>query len=103
MSITMVIEFKGKKGKGDEIVKWFHKNYGRMTAGDGLIQQRLYQNSKNPDTILSIEEWVSEKVQEVLVQKSIDEGWWSEIYPSLLTEAIPADGVYHHFISKHRF
>jgi len=96
----MVIEFKGKEGQGSGIVKWFHKNYERMTADDGLIRHRLYRNSENPDTILSIEEWVSEDVHNALMQKANNGDWWSEVNPLL---AEPLAGAYYHFVSEHSY
>ena len=101
MSITMVIEFKGKEGQGDAIIEWFYKNSELMTAADGLLSHRLYRNSKNPDTILSIEEWESEEAHAALVEKGRAEfEHWGDIN-SLLAE--PLDGTYHHFISEHKW
>lgn len=98
MSITMVIEFKGKEGKGEAIIAWFHKNFERMSTADGLISHRLYHNSEKPDTILSIEEWESEEAHRALVQKMDDEDWQPYVSPLL---AEPLAGTYHHFVSEH--
>jgi quinol monooxygenase YgiN len=98
VSIVFVVEFKGKEGKGNAIIEWFRQGTTRMTKADGLKTHRLYRNSENPDTILSIEEWESEEAHKAVMHKSGVEDWTDEDLNDLLAE--PLDGTYHHPISE---
>ena len=73
MATTVIVTFKTKPGKTDELCSNLIASFANASQMDGFIDARLYSDLDDPDVVIEVEHWNSaadHKRALQLVQKS---------------------------------
>ncbi|HEY8430856.1 MAG TPA: antibiotic biosynthesis monooxygenase family protein [Sandaracinaceae bacterium] len=87
MPVTVVVAFRAKPGRAEELVRWLRDNQPKLPRFEGFLSIVLARDEQDADRIVEIERWASAAHHRAMVERVAAAGGWDEL--DALTEGEP--------------
>src|SRR5690606_11031906 len=87
MPVTVVVAFRAKPGRAEELVRWLREKQPKLQRFDGFLSIVLARDEEDADRSVEIERWDSAAHHRAMVEEVAAAGGWNEL--DALTEAEP--------------
>lgn len=87
MTVTAVIVFRAKPGKGEQLVSLLRSYQSKLTTFAGFRSITLARDEADPDRIVELERWDAAASHRAMVEKVGASGGWDAL--DALTEGEP--------------
>lgn len=87
MAVTVVIAFRAKPGKGEELARWLRENQPKLPRFAGFRSITLGRDEADPARVVEIERWDAAASHRAMVEAVGAEGGWDAL--DALTEGEP--------------